>query len=94
MNQFTIVHISDIDLTLDEGRRLLTRPLQRIFDDLAAHQVAANLIVLSGDLLVGGDQQGYRQLRQYLQQQERRLQVAIQVMLGDRDDREAFNRGT
>ena len=93
MNRFTIVHISDIDLTMDDNQRLATQPLQRIFDDLEDHQVAADLIVLSGDLLIGGDQQGYRQLHQYLQQQERRLQVTIQVLLGDRDDREAFNRG-
>lgn len=93
MNRFTIVHISDIDLTMDDNQRLATQPLQRIFDDLEDHQVAADLIVLSGDLLIDGDQQGYRQLHQYLQQQERRLQVTIQVLLGDRDDREAFNRG-
>ncbi|MGQ4557936.1 metallophosphoesterase family protein [Levilactobacillus hammesii] len=99
MNKFTIVHLSDPQLTaatVEPQYHQQLPPiekLQRIFDDVVAHQIQPDLIVIGGDLVQGGTQQDYAQLRTYLNAQAEQLQAPIQVILGDQDDREAFNAG-
>ncbi|MFC6290101.1 metallophosphoesterase family protein [Levilactobacillus angrenensis] len=98
MNKFTIVHLSDPQLSAGRAPQYHQQlppatKLQHIFDDILERQVAPDLIVISGDLLTAGTSQDYQQLRQYLRQQSARLRAPIQVILGDQDDREAFNEG-
>ncbi len=97
MNKFTIVHISDPQLTTAEPQYHQQLPptakLQRIFDDVLAHDLRPDLVVVGGDLLQEGTSQDYAWFRQYLAQQAKRLGAPINVILGDGDDREAFNTG-
>lgn len=98
MNKFTIVHLSDPQLsTAGEPQYHQQLPpatkLQRIFDDVVARDVQPDLVVISGDLLLAGTSRDYAKLRVYLTAQSERLHAPIQVILGDQDDREAFNRG-
>ncbi|WP_395322643.1 metallophosphoesterase family protein [Levilactobacillus parabrevis] len=99
MNKFTIVHLSDPQLTaaaVEPQYHQQVPPiekLQQIFDDVLTHQIAPDLIVIGGDLMQDGTGQDYAKLRAYLNEQAERLQAPIQVILGDQDDREAFNAG-
>lgn len=98
MNKFTIVHLSDPQLAAAAEPQYNQQlppatKLQRIFDDIVAHDLQPDLIVIGGDLLTGGTSRDYAQLRTYLTAQSERLQAPIQVILGDQDDREAFNQG-
>lgn len=95
MNKYTIIHVSDPQLTppLPEVGAVAVAKLQLIFDDIVAHHLCPDLVVISGDLIQRGATADYRWLRTYLAQQEQRLGTAIQVILGDLDDRQAFNAG-
>lgn len=99
MNKFTIVHLSDPQLTAAavepqyHQQMSPLKKLQQIFDDVLVHQIAPDLIVIGGDLIQNGTTQDYAKLRAYLSEQAERLQAPIQVILGDQDDREAFNAG-
>ncbi|WP_204120011.1 metallophosphoesterase family protein [Levilactobacillus wangkuiensis] len=98
MNKFTIVHLSDPQLSAANGPQYNQHlppatKLQRIFDDIIAHDLQPDLVVISGDLLTAGTSRDYAKLRDYLATQSDRLQAPIQVILGDQDDREAFNLG-
>ncbi|AKP64174.1 phosphohydrolase [Levilactobacillus koreensis JCM 16448] len=99
MNKFTIVHLSDPQLTAPAQSPQYHQQiapiakLQRIFDDIVTHQVEPDLIVVSGDLLQGGTSADYARLHAYFQQQAQRVGAPVQVILGDQDDREAFNIG-
>lgn len=95
MNKFTVIQLSDIQLQpLPSGAEPPIPPqLQAIFDDVLAHRLSPDLVVISGDLFQNGRPEDYRWLRAYLHQQEQRLQAPIRVILGDADNREAFNVG-
>ena len=99
MNKFTIVHLSDPQLTAATGEPQYHQQvppmekLQQVFDDVLAQQIQPDLIVVGGDLIQGGTGQDYAQLHAYLNAQSTRLQAPIQVILGDQDDRAAFNAG-
>lgn len=99
MNKFTIIHISDSQLTAPgvepqyHQRLLPQEKLQRVFDDVLEHQIQPDLVVLSGDLLQGGTAGDYARFHSYLREQSQRLAAPIEVILGDQDDREAFNNG-
>ncbi|NLR31527.1 metallophosphoesterase family protein [Levilactobacillus tujiorum] len=99
MNKFTIVHLSDPQLTaatvVPRYHQQVSpiKKLQQVFDDVLSHQIQPDLIVIGGDLLQNGTAQDYAQLRSYLDVQADRLQAPIQVILGDQDDRTAFNAG-
>lgn len=95
MNKLTIIHLSDIQLTPSIPGGLPPAPgaLPQIFDDVVDHHLAPDLIVISGDLIVNGRVPDYQWLHDYLATQARRLDAPIQVMLGDLDNRAAFNQG-
>ncbi|WP_024747224.1 metallophosphoesterase family protein [Levilactobacillus namurensis] len=95
MNKFTVVHLSDIQLTpaTQAGESPTPGPLATILADLTTHDLDPDLIVISGDLFQNGAPTDYQWLRTYLHRQSHRLGVPIQVILGDQDDRTAFNAG-
>ncbi|WP_225351191.1 metallophosphoesterase family protein [Levilactobacillus spicheri] len=95
MNKFTVIHLSDVQLPSlpKTGEPPTPRPLQTIFDDVLAHHLAPDLVVIGGDLFKNGQPADYRWLRGYLDQQSQRLGAPIRVILGDQDNREAFNAG-
>ncbi len=99
MNKFKIVHLSDPQLAVGSAAPQYHQQiepkhkLQRLFDDVRRQQIEPDLIVISGDLLAGGTNKDYAQFRRYLDQQAKQIGAPIQVILGDQDDREAFNEG-
>lgn len=95
MNKFTVIHLSDVQLQPlpATGEPPTPKELQLIFDDVVAHDLAPDLVVISGDLFQHGHTTDYQWLRAYLSEQAQRLGAPIQVILGDQDDRTAFNAG-
>jgi len=95
MNKFTVIHLSDVQLQPlpSAGEPPTPQHLQMIFDDVLKHELAPDLVVISGDLFQNGRPEDYRWLRTYLKEQEQRLGAPVQVLLGDQDNREAFNVG-
>ncbi|GEO70100.1 metallophosphoesterase family protein [Levilactobacillus acidifarinae] len=95
MNKYTVIHVSDVQLTppLPTAGTAAVANLQLIFDDVASRATQPDLIVIGGDLIQRGSEADYRWLRTYLTQQSERLGAPIQVILGDQDNRDAFNAG-
>src|SRR5579875_1226083 len=91
------LHITDTHLNKPTiKQKFLNDPvhnLQRVFDDVYNFETKISFIVISGDLVHEGDEEDYRFIRRFLDEQSERLGVPIYVGLGNHDHRSSFRVG-
>ncbi|WP_164507184.1 metallophosphoesterase family protein [Companilactobacillus furfuricola] len=99
MNKFKIIQITDTHLT-PEGHQAANHQkidpflkLNSIFMDVSKMSEKPDMIVITGDLIHEGVTKDYSKLARLISQQMDKLQISINVILGNHDRTTAFYQG-
>lgn len=99
MFDYKICQISDTHLTPKNARPANNQrvdpllKLMQVFDDIYTTRVNPDLIVITGDLIHEGSANDYRDFKTVIDQEERRFNVPIRVILGNHDRTRPFYQG-
>ena len=86
----TFLHISDLHILADEGRRQYGVDTAAVLRQAVSTMSALrpDFVVASGDLISDESEESYRRLKALLQP----LQAPVHFLMGNHDDRAAFRR--
>lgn len=99
MSKYKIIQITDTHLTPKNALAANNQKidpylkLASIFNDVAEMVVKPNLIVITGDLIHEGVKADYERLARLIAEQKEKLQIPIEVVLGNHDRKTAFFEG-